>query len=63
MKRKIAFVSAGVFALFGVFFLFMQVVGMTGKVIGGVADFDYGILVAEGLFVISLLLFQLNKKK
>lgn len=63
MKRKIAFISAGIFALLGLFLLAGQILGMTGNVVGGVADFNYGILVAEGLFVVSLLLFQLNKKK
>jgi hypothetical protein len=63
MRRKISFISAGIFALLGLFLLIGQILGMTGRVVGGVADFDYGILVAEGLFVVSLLLFQLNKRK
>ena len=63
MRRKISFIAAGIFALLGFFLLVGQVVGMTGKVIGGVADFNYGILVAEGLFIVSLLLFRLNKRK
>ncbi len=63
MRRKISFISAGIFALLGVFFLVSQALGMTGRVVGGVSDFNYGILIAEGLFIVSLLLFQLNKKK
>lgn len=63
MKRKISFIAAGVFALLGIFLLIGQVVGMTGRVIGGFSDFNYGILIAEGLFVVSLLLFRLNKRK
>ncbi len=63
MRRKISFVAAGIFALLGIFLLVGQVVGMTGKVIGGVTELNYGILIAEGLFVVSLLLFQINKKR
>lgn len=63
MRRKISFIAAGIFALLGIFFLAGQFLGMTGKVIGGFADFNYGILIAEGLFIVSLLLFQLNKRK
>jgi len=63
VRRKISFVAAGIFALLGIFLLVGQVVGMTGKVIGGVTELNYGILIAEGLFVVSLLLFQINKKR
>lgn len=63
MRRKISFIAAGIFALLGFFLLLGQIIGMTGRVIGGFSDFNYGILIAEGLFIVSLLLFQLNKRK
>ena len=63
MRRKISFVAAGMFALLGLFLILGQVLSITGNAIGTVGDYHYGILIAEGLFVVSILLFQFNKKK
>jgi hypothetical protein len=63
IKDYVGKIAASIFALFGIFILLSQAMSMTGRVIGGVSTFNYGILVAEGLLLVSLVLVRLSKTK
>ena len=63
IKDYIGKIAASIFALFGIFLIFTQAMSITGNTIGTTGDYSYGIFVAQGLLIVSILLFQLNKKK